>query len=75
MIRRLRIRLGTALRVARGRVMRILFIAAKLHTNEPFGVMCLSPMLKRDGHAVALMEAETPDLAARVRAFRPDVVG
>ena len=37
--------------------MRVLFLGAKLHTIEPFGIMSLSPYLKRDGHAVRLMEA------------------
>jgi hypothetical protein len=48
--------------------MRILFIAAKLHTIEPFGIRSLVPYLKRDGHEVALLEAEAPDLVAQVRA-------
>ena len=55
--------------------MRILFLVAKLHTIEPFGVMSLVPMLKRDGHAVRLMEAERGDLAAQVRQFAPDIIG
>jgi anaerobic magnesium-protoporphyrin IX monomethyl ester cyclase len=48
---------------------------AKLATIEPFGVMSLAPCLKRDGHQVALLEAEDPDLPGKVRGWRPDVVG
>jgi len=55
--------------------MRVLFLVAKLHTIEPFGVMSLAPALKRDGHAVGLMEAEDSDLAGQVRQFAPDVIG
>jgi radical SAM superfamily enzyme YgiQ (UPF0313 family) len=55
--------------------MRILFVGAKLHTIEPFGMMSLSPPLKRDGHAVRLVEAESPDLVDRLRGYRPHVVG
>jgi len=54
---------------------KILFLVAKLHTIEPFGVMSLAPHLKRDGHDVKLMEAEDPDLFSKVRAFGPDVIG
>ncbi len=46
--------------------MRILFIAAKTHTIEPYGIMCLSPHLKADGHTVRLNEAEDPALATKV---------
>ncbi|MCE5324864.1 MAG: B12-binding domain-containing radical SAM protein [Planctomycetaceae bacterium] len=55
--------------------MKILFLAAKLHTIEPFGVMSLTPVLKREGHIVALMEAEDSGLLKQVRQFAPDVVG
>ena len=55
--------------------MRILFLSAKLHTIEPFGLMSLSPHLKRDGHTVRLMEAEEPGLSDRVQTFAPHVVG
>lgn len=55
--------------------LRILFAVAKLHTIEPFGVMSLAPCLKRDGHVVKLVEAESDDLAVQVRLFAPDVIG
>ena len=55
--------------------MRILFLAAKLHTIEPFGIMSLASYLKRDGHHVALMEAEDPALIHRVEAWHPDIIG
>lgn len=55
--------------------MNILFLVAKLHTIEPFGVMSLAPLLKRQGHRVALMEAEAPDVISSVCDFRPDVIG
>ena len=55
--------------------MRILFLSAKLHTIEPFGLMSLSPCLKRDGHTVRLMEAEGTGLVERVRQYSPDVIG
>jgi radical SAM superfamily enzyme YgiQ (UPF0313 family) len=56
-------------------MMRILFLVAKLHSIEPFGLMSLSPYLQRDGHTVRLMEAEEPGLADRVRGYAPHVVG
>jgi radical SAM superfamily enzyme YgiQ (UPF0313 family) len=55
--------------------MKILFLVAKLHTIEPFGIMSLSPHLKRHGDTVALFEAESPDLVESVKKFRPDVIG
>jgi anaerobic magnesium-protoporphyrin IX monomethyl ester cyclase len=55
--------------------MKILFLGAKLHTIEPFGVMSLAPYLEREGHEVLLMEAEDAALESKVRALRPDVVG
>lgn len=55
--------------------MRILFLVAKLHTIEPFGVMSLSPHLKRDGHSVKLMEAESEDLIHQVSRYHPDLIG
>lgn len=55
--------------------MKILFLTAKLHTIEPFGVMSLSPYLKKDGHMVKLMEAENPDLIDHVREYNPHVIG
>ncbi len=55
--------------------MNILFLVAKLHAIEPFGIMSLSPQLKRRGHRVALLEAESPDLVNAVRGLRPDVIG
>ena len=54
--------------------MKILFIAAKLHTIEPFGILSLVPYLKRDGHQVALQEAEAPDVLARALEFRPQII-
>jgi radical SAM superfamily enzyme YgiQ (UPF0313 family) len=55
--------------------MRILFIAAKLHTIEPFGIMCLSPHLKAAGHSVRLIEAEDPYLSDKVCKYHPHVIG
>lgn len=55
--------------------MNIVFIIAKLATIEPFGVMSLSPYLKRDGHDVSLLEAEDPELVRKFCDCRPDVVG
>ena len=55
--------------------MRILFLAAKLHTIEPFGLMSLSPHLRRDGHSVALLEAEDPSILETAHLYRPDVIG
>ena len=49
--------------------MRVLFLVAKLHTVEPFGIMSLSPFLRRDGHSIGLMEAEADDVLDQVREF------
>jgi radical SAM superfamily enzyme YgiQ (UPF0313 family) len=54
---------------------KVLFLVAKLHTIEPFGIMSLAPHLKRQGHTVELFEAESRDLLNSVRDFRPDVIG
>ena len=45
--------------------MRILFLVAKLHTIEPFGIMSLAPYVIRQGHTVRLMEAEDPAVLDR----------
>ena len=55
--------------------MKVLFLVAKLHTIEPFGIMSLSPHLKRQGHTVALFEAQSRNLVQSVRDFQPDVIG
>lgn len=55
--------------------MRILFLAAKTHTIEPFGLMCLSPLLAQDGHTVQLLEAESEGIAEEVAKFEPDIIG
>jgi anaerobic magnesium-protoporphyrin IX monomethyl ester cyclase len=55
--------------------MKIAFVAAKLLTIEPFGIMSLIPYLLRDGHEVKLLEAEDEKVADKVRHFRPTIVG
>ncbi|MDP6525108.1 MAG: radical SAM protein [Kiritimatiellia bacterium] len=54
--------------------MNVLFIAAKMHTIEPYGIMCLSPHLKAAGHSVHLYEAEDSALADKVAEYRPQVI-
>lgn len=55
--------------------MRILFLAARARSIEPFGIMSLVPALRQHGHQVALLEADAPGLPQRVRTFQPDVIG
>jgi anaerobic magnesium-protoporphyrin IX monomethyl ester cyclase len=55
--------------------MKILFLGAKLHTIEPFGLMSLAPYLLRDGHEVLLLEAEDPALESKVQTLKPDLIG
>ena len=54
--------------------MKVLFIAAKMHSIEPYGIMCLSPHLKTAGHSVRLYEAEDSALADKVADYRPHVI-
>ncbi|MBT3294101.1 MAG: B12-binding domain-containing radical SAM protein [Verrucomicrobia bacterium] len=54
--------------------MKILFIAAKMHTIEPYGIMCLSPHLKAAGHSVRLYEAEDSALVDKVAEYEPQVI-
>lgn len=68
-------RAADAKTVGQEETMRVLFVAAKLHTIEPYGIMCLSPHLKAAGHTVRLFEAEDCALADKVAEYRPRVIG
>ena len=54
---------------------RVLFVTNRLTIYEHAGIMQLSAVDKAGGHETALGLAEDDDLAAKIRAWKPDVVG
>jgi radical SAM superfamily enzyme YgiQ (UPF0313 family) len=55
--------------------MRVLFVVRNLQAVEPLGLMYVSAMLRRHGHATRLVSTRGIDLPAQVKAFDPEVIG